>query len=125
MGFDLFQSRRTFNEQCKWWTRNEDEENESNELIMKRVPNGIFMAKEVSAEVFQNNTIGNTVMFDRTNITIQTPDNVFGLKNNDLVLYQGEQWIVNNVSKRKAHIQQSHFAPDKYCSHFWYIELRK
>ena len=123
--FDLFQSRRNYNEPCKWWSRNESEDNSSDELIMKRIPTGTFMAKEITAENFQNTQIGNTFMFDRTNITIQTPDDVYGIKNNDLVLYQDEKWIVINVSKRKARMQQSQFASDRYCSHYWYIELRK
>ena len=123
--FDLFQSRRNYNEPCKWWSRNESEDNSSDELIMKRIPTGTFMAKEITAENMQNTQIGNTFMFDRTNITIQTPDDVYGIKNNDLVLYQDEKWIVINVSKRKARMQQSQFASDRYCSHYWYIELRK
>lgn len=125
MSFDLFQSRRTYNEPCKYWTRNESDEHTSDELIMNRVPSGTFMAKEITAENIQNTQIGNTFMFDRSNITIMTPDNVYGIKNNDLVMFQGEKWIVVDVQKRKAHMQQSQFASDRHCSHFFYIELRK
>ena len=125
MSFDLFQSRRNYNEPCKWWSRDERDELESNELIMKRIPSGTFWAKEVSPESLQNIQIGNTFMFDKTNITIKTPDNIFGLKNNDVVLFRDELWIVINVQKTKARMQQTQFAIEKNCSHYWYIELRK
>ena len=125
MAFDLLQSRNTYNEICKWWSRLETEANDSDELIMSRLPSGVFCAKEVNPENKQNTIVGGAFMFDKTTVTIKTPDNIIGLKNNDLVLYQGEKWIVMNVQKRIAHNQQSYFANNKHCSHFSYIELRK
>lgn len=123
--FDLLQSRNTYNEPCKWWSRDEADENASDKLIMSRVPSGIFNAKEVNPETKQNTIVGNTFMFDKTTVTIKTPDNVIGIKNNDLVLYQGEKWIVVDAQKRLSRNQHTYFAKDSHCSHFWYIELRK
>ena len=125
MGFDLMQSRNTYNETCKWWTRNEDDEYTSDELVMKRVPSGHFQAKEINPESKQNRIIGNAFMFDRTNITIKSPDNLENIKNNDIVLFRGEKWIVSSVQKTKARAQRTFFALDKNVSHYWYIELRK
>lgn len=123
--FDILQSRNTYNEPCKWWSRNEADENHSDTLIMSRTPSGIFNAKEVNPETKQNTIVGNTFMFDKTSVTIKTPDNVIGIKNNDLVLYQGEKWIVVDAQKRLSRNQHTYFAKDSHCSHFWYIELRK
>lgn len=125
MGFDLMQSRNTYNETCKWWTRNEDDEYTSDELVMKRVPSGHFQAKEINPESRQNRIIGNAFMFDRTNITIKSPDNLEKIKNNDIVLFRGEKWIVSSVQKTKARAQRTFFALDKNVSHYWYLELRK
>lgn len=126
MNFDPFQSRRNYNEVCHWWSRDMREQFDPDELIYKRIPsNGVFMAKEVSPETERNNPIANAWLLNRSGVTIKTPDNVAGLKSEDLVLYQGEKWIVTNVQKIKARIQQTEFATDKYCSHYWYIELRK
>ena len=58
-------------------------------------------------------------------VTIKTPDNVYGLKNHDWVEYCGEIWMVMNVQKVKARMQQTQFATDRHCSHYFYIELRK
>ena len=119
------QSRNTYNETCKWWGRNEDDEYTSDELVMKRVPSGTFQAKEINPESKQNRIIGNSFMFDRTNITIKSPDDLGNIKNNDLVLFRGEKWIVVSVQRTKARAQRTFFALDKNISHYWYIELRK
>lgn len=123
--FDLFQSRRTYNEPCKWWSRDERDQNESDELVMKRIPSGSFFAKETNPVSDQNTIIGGTVMFDKSTVTIKTPDNVVGLKNNDIVSYRGEKWMVVSVQTRLARNQNTYFAKNELCSHYTYIELRK
>lgn len=125
MGFDEFQSRRGYNEECVWWSRNEDDDIDVNDLILKRVPSGYFMAKEESPESNRENTIYNTFSLEKTLITIKTPDNIYGIKQKDLVLFRGEKWFVVSIQKIKARLQQSEFANDKNRSHFWYLELRK
>ena len=125
MGLDLFQSRRNYNQLCKWWSRDERDEFESDELVHKRVPSGSFWAKEVNAEELKNNVINGSVMFDSSRVTIKSPDNCEGLKNNDLVEYQGCLWRVDNVQKKKARIQNSEFAADSVVSHYWYLNLVK
>lgn len=125
MSIDIFQSRRDYNEPCKWWSRNETDDYESDEMIMKRVPTSIFWAKEISPEVMQDAIVGGSFRFDKTTVTIKSPDNLWGIKNDDLILYQGEKWIVDSVQKVKAKKQNSLFAADRNCSHYWYIELRK
>lgn len=125
MGFDLFQSRRNYNERCKWWSRNEAEENTPDELIMKRVPSGQFYAKEMNAEQLMKLNLGGVFRIDSTHVTIKSPDDLDNIKGDDIVLYQGEKWMVVSVQKTKAKLQQTEFAADKNCSHFWYIELRK
>ena len=125
MSIDIFQSRRNYNEYCKWWSRDESNQYEDTDLIMKRVPTGTFMAREISPEQIRNNIILNSFLFELGTVTIKSPDNLMGIKNNDLIEYQGEKWIVVNVQKTKARIQNSYYANDKNCSHYWYIELRK
>lgn len=132
MGFDLFQSRRNMNEECKWWTRNENEDIDEDELKYRRVPRGYFMAKEVNAEVQDDNIIGGIFAADKTAITIMTSDNLNDLyneqqdvKNRVLVQYQGEIWRVDNVQKRKARIQNTEFGRVDKASHYWYLSLIK
>jgi hypothetical protein len=124
MSFDLFQSRRNYNIPCKWWSRNDSDDFSSETLVMKRIPSGTFMAKEVSPEMERDNPIANSWLLQRSGTTIKTPDNIMGIKSQDLVFYEDELWIVVSVQKIKAKMQQTHFASDKNCSHYWYIELR-
>lgn len=134
MGFDLFQSRRNMNEFCKWWARKEsdDDDNEEDSLVFKRVPSGTFFAKEVNAEVNDDNIIGGVFMTDKTSVAIMSSDDLSNLynekesmKNRVLVEYQGELWRVENVQKRKARIQNSEFGNPDYVSHYWYLSLIK
>ena len=126
MGVDLFQSRRDCNEFCRWWSRTDDEvRKQDNELVMKRIPSGTFWAKEISPEEYKKNIVAGDFIFDSSHTTIRSPDDCFGLKQDDLVEYQGETWIVVTVQKGKAKLSNTFFATDRNCSHYWYIELRK
>ena len=132
MSFDLFQSRRNMNERCRWWSKNESDEVKDNELRYKRVPSGYFYAKEVNAEVQDDNIIGGVFMTDKTSVTIMSSDNLASLqakqldmRNEVLVEYQGELWRVDNVQKRKARIQNTEFGNVNRVSHYWYLSLIK
>ena len=125
MSFDFFQPRRNFNEHCRWWSRNESDTYEDNELKYKRVPNGHFFAKEVDAETNDRNIIGGIFMIDRTRITIESPDNLSDIKSNDIVEYQGEFWRVDNVQKKKSRQQNSEFVNSNNVSYYWYLSLIK
>lgn len=134
MSFDLFQSRRNMNEYCRWWLRNESEEEEEDKLIYKRVPAGYFYAVEVTAEVQDDNMIGGVFMADKTSVTIKSSDdlsNIYNYNENEdirnkvIVEYQGQLWRVDNVQKRKARIQNSEFANPELVSHYWYLSLIK
>lgn len=125
MSFDLFQSRRNFNEKCRWWSRNESDKYDESELIYKRIPSGTFCAKEVNAEVKDDNVINGIFMVSRTQVTIESPDNLSGIKNEDIVEYQGDLWRVANLQKKKSRIQNTEFSKVEEISHFWYLSLIK
>ena len=125
MSVDIFQSRRNYNEFCRWWSRNESDDIEPNELAMKRVASGSFCAKEMSPIQLMNTNLGGTFRIDSTHTTIKSPDNLDGIKADDLVEYQGELWMVDDIQKSKARMQGTYYGNDRNCSHFWYISLRK
>lgn len=125
MPIDISQSRRDYHCLCRWWERDERDEFTSDELILKRIPSGAFWAKEISPEQMRNDIVGGVFNFDSSHVTVKTPDNCEKMKENDLVLYQNEYWIVVSVQKSKVKRGNTMFASDKFCSHFWYIELRK
>lgn len=125
MPVDIFQSRRTYYDLCKWWTRDESDKYNSNELIMKRAPDGVFYAKEVSGQVESQNIVGGLFMFDSTSVTLKTPDDITGIKKNSIVEYQGEMWVVDSIQKQRGKKQNSMFMGGNDISHYWYLQLRK
>jgi hypothetical protein len=122
---DLRQSRATYHEKCRWWKRNENDDIETDELVMKRVADGFFMAKEVTPNRTQNFTVGGVMRFEKDTITIKSPDNLISIESEDYVEFRGELWRVVSVQRSKARNQNTYFGKDKNCSHFWYLELRK
>lgn len=128
MSVDLTQSRRGYNSCCSFWHRRENEGSKqipSHELVHNRVADGVFWAREMSGETSRNNIIGGNFMFDSAFVSIKSPDDLSILKSEDIVLYEGEYWIVKNVQKKQARTQQAEYARNMYCSHYWYIDLRK
>ena len=125
MGLDVWVSHKGYNEYCKWWERDEDDENDSDELIMKREPSGFFYAKEQVAESADSSIIGGKFLLDRNRITIKTRDNVQGIKNNCLVLFQNEVWIVDVVQRKHLRSGNTEFAKEEDATNIWFIQMRK
>lgn len=125
MPVDLTQSRREYHEYCRYWHRDERDENTPDEIIYKRNATGSFWAKEMSPEQDRDNIVGGVFMFDVTHVTLKTPDVCVDLVSKDLVEYQGELWIVVSAQQSKAKKSNTMYAKNKYCSHYTYIELRK
>jgi len=126
MPIDIYNSRATYNDKCTWWSRNESEEDiELDELVMKRVPTGSFMAKEVSPLRKQDAQIGGVFQVEKHTITIKSPDDLSSIVQKDLVKFRDEFWIVVSVQRSKSRNQNTFFASDKNCSHYWYLELSK
>lgn len=125
MPFDFYNSRATYNEKCRFWHRNENDEVDPDELRIKRVADGSFLAKEVAPLRTQNIQVGGVFMFEKDTITIKSPDNLSGIKSEDLVEFRGEMWRVIDVQMSKSRNQNTFYGKDSKCSHYWYLELRK
>lgn len=118
---DLYNSRRCNFDKCYYWTVDESNNYDLDELVYKSKPNGFFYAKESSAENKNKNNINGMFLFDKSSITIQTNDDVI-IKSGDIVKYENEFWQVSNVSIRQVH-KNSQFL--KKISRKTYIQLRK
>ena len=126
MPVDIFNSRATYNVKCRWWSRNEnDEDYDLDEIVMKRVATGSFRAKEVAPLRKQDAQIGGVFEIEKHFITIKSPDNLINIREKDIVEFNKEIWRVTSVQRSKARNQNTFFATDKNCSHYWYLELSK
>ena len=125
MPVDLYNSRATYNERCRWWSRNNSDDIDTDELVNKRIPSGSFMAKEVVPRRNQDIQVGGVFNFEKDTITIKSPDDLKNIATKDLVEFRGEIWRIISVQRSKSRNQNTVFGKDDNCSHYWYLELRR
>ena len=126
MPIDIFNSRATYNVICKWWQRKEnDDDIDLDEYVSNRVSSGSFHAKEVAPLRKQDAQIGGVFKIENHFLTIKSPDDLKDISEKDIVEFNGEHWRVISVQRSKARNQNTFFANDKNCSHYWYLELSK
>ena len=125
MAIDIFNSRATYNIKCRWWSRNENDDFDLDEMVYERVATGSFRAKEVAPLRKQDAQIGGVFEIEQHFITIKSPDNLSTIREKDIVEFNGELWLVSSTQRSKARNQNTFFAKDKNCSHYWYLELSK
>ena len=132
---DIFTSRRNQFNECWYWCRTEDDierdidlttlvyiDDELNEMIYERSPNGSFMASEINSYDTNNQVVANSFMFDQNFATLQTNDDVSELSINDLVVFDNEVWRVSSISKQKKK-KQNQFS--KFVSYKTFISLKR
>lgn len=126
MPFDFYNSRSTYNVKCRWWVRKEEDDDiELDELVMKRAPSGSFLAKEVAPLRKQDAQIGGVFEIEKHFLTIKSPDDLQNISEKDIVEFAGHYWRIVSVQRSKARNQNTFFGKDKNCSHYWYLELSK
>ncbi len=117
---DLQLGRRGDFDRCKYWVRNENDEN-LEEYTHNHEASGIFYAKEITAEDKHKNIVNDMFMFDENTITIYTKALV-KLKEGDIVDFEGEKWLVKNCQSRKIHKNNEFMTRASYIS---YIQLKR
>lgn len=115
-----FTSRRINFEKCKYWNRKESKL-DLEQYVYENAPSGHFYAKEITAQTLQKNIIGNTFMFDQNTIALETSD-VVNIVSGDIVEYDNELWVVNNVQYDEIH-KNKQFMKTSYKK--TYIQMRR
>lgn len=117
---NLLLGRRGNFERCKYWVRDEDDEDLS-QYTYENEPSGIFYAEEVTSEDLRKMVVNGVFMFDESLITLQTKGSVI-LKKGDLVEYEEDIWIVQTSQVKKVHKNEQFM---KRPSTTTYIQLKK
>lgn len=117
---DLLLGRRGDFERCKYWVRNEDDEDLS-QYLYEIEPDGIFYAEEITPEDLRKLTINGIFMFDESLITIYTNGSI-SLKKGDLVEFRGDIWVVQSCQTKRV---QKNLQFMKRPSTKSYIQLKK
>lgn len=106
-GVNVFTSRRLNHRRCRWWARNEDIRDLSR-LVREKRPEGVFYAREISADAKSKQGINSAFLFDSESVTITTDDDVRGIRPDCAVEYDGQVYRVMDVQTRK-HQRESQF----------------
>ena len=121
---DTWMTRRTNYIKCEWFNQIEDEEYVNlNEIRHLPSPAVIFYAKEVSGYSVDNQQFENLWMADSKRVTLTTNDDVKGMKNNDLVKFDGKIWRVDSVQPTPKNTQRQ-YRNKQYVSNTTLIQLK-
>lgn len=115
---DIYASRRGIHEKCLWLKR---DAGKARDPQWASKPTGVFYATEENPESEEDARVMNTFMAGSSSITLKTTDDVEGLQANDLVRYDGRDWLVTNVQRRKVK-QRSEFC--RKAQYVTYMSLR-
>lgn len=106
---DIYHSRRTCYAECKYWIREEGKSfGNANEWILKNVPSGSFLAKEISPNYNRMNQSGGVFAFDKNVVTLESDDDLHEISRGCLVLYNGHCWMVDDC-QRVIHRKETEF----------------
>lgn len=120
---DIFQSRRTHFFSCAWWSRDESGVGNSEEEVYNTTPTGIFYARPITSENDRATVIQGAFMADAHNITIESNDDLTGIKVNDLVRFDNKIWIVDSSPQKLLRNKVAQFSG--YNIYKWTIALRR
>ena len=120
MAIDLYQSRRAKFNRCEFFKCVNGLSKE--ELIHKATPSGIFYAVEVSPKRGDGTNVAGVARFDRSQISIETDDDVDLLAVDDIVNFKNQPWIVVDIQFNIA-IKRSEFSKSDHG--FTVINLRR
>lgn len=115
---DIYASRRGIHEKCLWLKR---DASKARDPQWASKPTGVFYATEENPESEEDSRVMGTFMAGSSSITLKTTDDVGELQANDLVRYDGRDWIVEGVQRRKVK-QRSEFC--RNAQYVTYMSLR-
>lgn len=117
---DLLMGRRGDFDKCKYWVVDDSNLN-LEEYTHNNTPSGIFYAEETTAKERRKLVVNNSFVFDEELVTIKTKSQIT-LKEDDLVEYEDEIWIVKSYQTRKINKNEQFMKrPCKIA----YIQLKK
>jgi len=100
-GINIYASRRANYARCKWWRISEENSSDPvRDLEHMGTPSGVFYAKPVTSRYDSENEVAQAFMFDKSDITLITSDNVAGLEPHCAVQYLDKVWLVSDVQKK-------------------------
>jgi hypothetical protein len=102
MGINPELSRRTYHIRALWYKKDTDTQDILNK---EAIPEARFYVKEISPFVESQNDVANVMRLGSSSTTLETPDIIDGMTQNDFVMYRGSLYIVESVSSEDKNHQ--------------------
>lgn len=124
---DLYQSRRTTYLRCEWFSADEKKiQDNPSSFSLERKPRSVFYARYANSLATRGNDVSGVFLFQSNVVTIETHDDVQGVKSGDGIRMDGADWQVLDVQFREDTRRQQHRrAGGTQPSGTTYIQLRK
>lgn len=120
---DVYQSRRTNYIKCRYWIAKDTEafKDLGNQAIRRddgykisQYCDGMFYAREVSGESEDNRLIENVILVRKSEIQLETTDNISDLIVNSIVEYDNYYWRVATIQKVRKRKQSQFLRETSY-----------
>lgn len=120
---DVYQSRRTNYIKCRYWIAKNTEafRDFGNQAIRRddgyhisEYCDGMFYAREITGESEDNRLIENVILVKKSEIQLETTDNISSLIVNSIVEYDNYYWRVGAIQKIKKKKQSQFLRKTSY-----------
>lgn len=118
---DFCTSRRIEDVECEYWIAKDEKNPTLNEYDLDEFPDGTFYANEVNVQMDEYQVVANDFMFESSNVTLKTNDDIRDITENSVVRYDGKLWRVKNVQKEKV---KKHSFMSNESTYRYYLTLR-
>lgn len=119
---DFCTSRRTEENECEYWIAQDGVPLSLDEKKLNNLCDGTFFASEVNLKSDEYQVVAQEFMFESSNLTLKTNDDIHDITENSVVKYDNELWRVKDVQRLKIK-KHSYFCVDSTYS--YYITLRR
>lgn len=121
MAIDIYHTRRDKFKRCIYYGRC-PENLTLDSYVNCAKPLGIFYASEISDRSLQGQDIESTFYVNREIVTLATHDEVFDLTEGNVVVYLGDIWTVDTIT-RELHHKETQFSDKLHAT--TYLSIRK
>lgn len=117
----MINTRRIYKERCKHW-QIDDEDIELSELTYKHQPTMVFYAKEADSSYKTSIADNGIINIDQDNTVIESQDDLSIISVRDVIEYNEELWIVENIRNKKYNKTTEY---NRRASKIWWLTIRK
>lgn len=114
---DIYHSRRGKFKLAKYWLRDEDTKvGDLSVYVLKNKPTGQFYCSEVSNTGVNKQQVNNVIIYDSSQLTLETNDDIDGVAVGTVIQYQNHAWRVVSMQKQ-LHKRENEFGVAEWTTY--------